>query len=47
MPLPGYDVVYPQHEAKAFYEELLLHDGLDINNMRHKVKDFSLSGAYR
>ena len=38
---------YPQHEAKTWYEELLSHDGLDVNNMRHKVKDYSLSGAYR
>ena len=47
MPLPGYDVTYPQHAARAWYEELLSRDGIDINNMRHKVKDYSLSGAYR
>ena len=47
MPLPGYDVTYPQHAARAWYEELLSHDGIDIDNMRHKVKDYSLSGAYR
>lgn len=29
------------------YKELLSADGLDINNMRHKVKDYSLAGAYR
>lgn len=47
MPLPGYDIKYPQHVAKVWYEEALLTDGLDINNMRHKVKDYSVSGAYR
>lgn len=47
MPLPGYDVTYPQHAARAWYEELLSRDSIDINNMRHKVKDYSLSGAYR
>ncbi|XP_028412402.1 pseudouridylate synthase 7 homolog [Dendronephthya gigantea] len=47
MPLPGYDVIYPDHSVKACYEELLSHDNLDIKNMRHKVKDYSLSGAYR
>lgn len=29
------------------YRELLTADGLDIDNMRHKVKDYSLAGAYR
>ena len=29
------------------YKELLTADGLDIDNMRHKVKDYSLAGAYR
>lgn len=29
------------------YRELLTADGLDIDNMRHKVRDYSLAGAYR
>lgn len=29
------------------YRELLSADGLDIDSMRHKVKDYSLAGAYR
>lgn len=29
------------------YRELFAADGLDIDNMRHKVKDYSLAGAYR
>lgn len=29
------------------YRELLSADSLDIDNMRHKVKDYSLAGAYR
>lgn len=29
------------------YRELLSADKLDIDNMRHKVKDYSLAGAYR
>uniref|UniRef100_A0A673BVR8 Pseudouridylate synthase 7 homolog n=1 Tax=Sphaeramia orbicularis TaxID=375764 RepID=A0A673BVR8_9TELE len=44
MPLPGYDVIYPSHHG---YREMLSADGLDIDNMRHKVKDYSLAGAYR
>uniref|UniRef100_A0A671YUJ3 Pseudouridylate synthase 7 homolog n=1 Tax=Sparus aurata TaxID=8175 RepID=A0A671YUJ3_SPAAU len=44
MPLPGFDVIYPSHHG---YRELLSADKLDIDNMRHKVKDYSLAGAYR
>uniref|UniRef100_A0A8C3A973 Pseudouridylate synthase 7 homolog n=1 Tax=Cyclopterus lumpus TaxID=8103 RepID=A0A8C3A973_CYCLU len=44
MPLPGFDVIYPTHPG---YRELLSADGLDIDNMRHKVRDYSLAGAYR
>uniref|UniRef100_A0AAR2IME7 Pseudouridylate synthase 7 homolog n=1 Tax=Pygocentrus nattereri TaxID=42514 RepID=A0AAR2IME7_PYGNA len=41
MPLPGFDVIYPTHE------DLLTVDNLDIDNLRHKVRDYSLAGAYR
>uniref|UniRef100_A0A3Q3DT12 Pseudouridylate synthase 7 homolog n=1 Tax=Hippocampus comes TaxID=109280 RepID=A0A3Q3DT12_HIPCM len=44
MPLPGFDVIYPSHHG---YREMLSADGLDIDNMRHKIKDYSLAGAYR
>uniref|UniRef100_A0A8D3A302 Pseudouridylate synthase 7 homolog n=1 Tax=Scophthalmus maximus TaxID=52904 RepID=A0A8D3A302_SCOMX len=47
MPLPGYDVIYPTHHVGEGYRELLTADGLDLDNMRHKVKDYSLAGAYR
>ncbi|XP_054475868.1 pseudouridylate synthase 7 homolog [Anoplopoma fimbria] len=47
MPLPGFDVIYPSHHVGKGYRELLTADGLDIDNMRHKVKDYSLAGAYR
>lgn len=47
MPLPGFDVIYPTHHVGKGYKELLSADGLDIDNMRHKVKDYSLAGAYR
>ncbi|KAK7116888.1 hypothetical protein R3I94_023281, partial [Phoxinus phoxinus] len=29
------------------YGEMLSADDLDIQNMRHKVRDYSLAGAYR
>uniref|UniRef100_UPI00398ED770 pseudouridylate synthase 7 homolog isoform X2 n=1 Tax=Pristiophorus japonicus TaxID=55135 RepID=UPI00398ED770 len=47
MPLPGFDVLYPKHKIGKAYEEMMAADGLDINNMRHKIRDYSLSGAYR
>ncbi|XP_069048726.1 pseudouridylate synthase 7 homolog [Lepisosteus oculatus] len=47
MPLPGFDVIYPAHHIGDGYREMLSADGLDIDNMRHKIRDYSLSGAYR
>ncbi|XP_039625813.1 pseudouridylate synthase 7 homolog isoform X3 [Polypterus senegalus] len=47
MPLPGFDVMYPTHKVGAAYGEMLQVDGLDIDNMKHKIRDYSLSGAYR
>ncbi|KAL9969761.1 hypothetical protein ACROYT_G022017 [Oculina patagonica] len=47
LPLPGYDVVYPDNEFKDHYRQIMANDGLDIDNMRRKVRDYALSGAYR
>ena len=47
LPLPGYDVVYPDNDMKEHYRQIMADDGLDIENMRRKVKDYALSGAYR
>ncbi|XP_069085955.1 pseudouridylate synthase 7 homolog [Pleurodeles waltl] len=47
MPLPGFDVIYPTHKIGEAYKEMLAADDLDLNNMRHKIRDYSLSGAYR
>ncbi|KAL2093854.1 hypothetical protein ACEWY4_011166 [Coilia grayii] len=47
MPLPGFDVIYPTHHVGKGYREMLTADNLDIDNMRHKIKDYSLAGAYR
>nr|XP_033815643.1 pseudouridylate synthase 7 homolog isoform X2 [Geotrypetes seraphini] len=47
MPLPGFDVIYPKHKIGDEYREMLAADGLDIDNMRHKIRDYSLAGAYR
>jgi len=47
MPLPGFDVIYPTHHVGKGYREMLTADNIDIDNMRHKIKDYSLAGAYR
>ncbi|XP_018610354.1 pseudouridylate synthase 7 homolog isoform X2 [Scleropages formosus] len=47
MPLPGFDVIYPTHVVGQAYRDMLASDGLDIDNMRHKIRDYSLAGAYR
>ncbi|XP_074644790.1 pseudouridylate synthase 7 homolog [Tubulanus polymorphus] len=46
LPLPGFDVIYPDN-VKSWYEELFEKDELNINTLKHKVKDYSLSGSYR
>lgn len=47
LPLPGYSIVYPENDVKAWYQELMKEDGLDVDNMRHRTKEYSLSGDYR
>ncbi|XP_050956236.1 pseudouridylate synthase 7 homolog isoform X2 [Labeo rohita] len=47
MPLPGFDVIYPTHSVGRGYRDMMSADDLDIDNMRHKVRDYSLAGAYR
>ena len=47
LPLPGYDVIYPEHDCRDYMKKLMENDGLDINDMRRKQKDCSLSGTYR
>ncbi|ORX91940.1 tRNA pseudouridine synthase D [Basidiobolus meristosporus CBS 931.73] len=47
LPLPGFDVVYPENEIGGKYNELMSQDGLDPRDMRRNVKEFSLPGSYR
>ncbi|KIW04953.1 hypothetical protein, variant [Verruconis gallopava] len=50
LPLPGWDIVYPQNEVGAFYKEFMgSEEGgrLDPYDMRRPWKDYSLSGGYR
>ncbi|KAM4054603.1 tRNA pseudouridine synthase D (TruD) domain-containing protein [Hirsutella rhossiliensis] len=50
LPLPGYDVVYPDNEIGDFYQEFMAREengGLDPHNMRRLRREFSLPGRYR
>lgn len=50
LPLPGFDVVYPENEMTEFYKRFMGSEqggGLDPFDMRRKWKDVSLSGSYR
>ncbi|BFZ54967.1 multisubstrate pseudouridine synthase 7 [Savitreella phatthalungensis] len=48
LPLPGYDVEYPANETlRKVYVDVMQQHGLDPFDMRRKLKDLSLPGAYR
>lgn len=38
LPLPGYDVRYPQNQVKSWYEEFLKKDGMENFNFKSKVR---------
>lgn len=38
LPLPGYDVDYPNNEVKEWYKELLEEVGLSLDMPKQKVK---------
>lgn len=38
LPLPGYNVEYPNNEIKDWYAELLEADGLSFNALKHEIK---------
>ena len=50
LPLPGFDILYPENLLKDFYEPFMAGQqggGLDPHSMRRSWKDISLSGSYR
>lgn len=47
LPLPGFDVLYPQNDLYNVYKELLLQSNVDIDSMKRSIRDYSLPGAYR
>jgi len=47
LPLPGHQIRLPMNEIADAYHSVLADAGLEMGSFRHKVKEFSLSGAYR
>lgn len=47
LPTPGFDILYPANELKQVYVDVMAKDGLDPDNMRRSVREFSLAGSYR
>ncbi|KAK5644034.1 hypothetical protein RI129_007879 [Pyrocoelia pectoralis] len=47
LPLPGYDITYPDNEVKNWYKEILEENGLTLEVSKQKVKTYNLSGTYR
>ncbi|KAL1497061.1 hypothetical protein ABEB36_008086 [Hypothenemus hampei] len=46
LPLPGYNIVYPENLKQYYKEELTLY-GLTLEMAKKKVKSYNLSGTYR
>jgi len=49
LPLPGTSIMYPSAKGvtKDDYGLLMKEDGLDVEKMEHKAKEFTLAGDYR
>lgn len=50
LPLPGYDVTYPDNDIGAFYADFMGREengSLDPHRMRRMKREFSLPGRYR
>ncbi|KAJ2648892.1 multisubstrate pseudouridine synthase 7 [Coemansia sp. RSA 1250] len=48
LPLPGWDIMYPEHDVKELYTKLMEKDGLSASGFAsHPLKEYRLAGAYR
>lgn len=47
LPTPGFDIRYPANDLKQVYIDEMKKDGLDPDDMRRKIREFSLAGSYR
>lgn len=47
LPLPGYEVVYPNNSVANFMKDLLKEDGITSESMCQQVRQYSVRGTYR
>ncbi|XP_022296061.2 pseudouridylate synthase 7 homolog [Crassostrea virginica] len=47
LPLPGFDVLYPENKVGMWYTELLAADGLTVEGLKNPNKQYALTGRYR
>lgn len=47
LPLPGYDIKYPENDMKKWYKEILESYGLSLEMPKQRARTYTLSGAYR
>lgn len=47
LPLPGFNITYPNNVIKDWFEESLKEDGLTSENLKQTVRKYSLSGTQR
>ncbi|XP_062611558.1 pseudouridylate synthase 7 homolog [Saccostrea cucullata] len=47
LPLPGFDIKYPDNEVGKWYTDFLEADGLTLEGLKHPNKQYALPGAYR
>jgi tRNA pseudouridine13 synthase len=47
LPLPGFDVIYPDNDLGVWIKEFMIKDGIDPDDMKRPQKVFSLPGGYR
>jgi len=48
LPLPAPDAIYPTHSIGfQFYADLMAKDGLQIDNLKSKWKEYSIQAVYR
>ncbi|KAF1329839.1 tRNA pseudouridine synthase d, partial [Globisporangium splendens] len=48
LPLPGYDILYPENGLKRRYEEILSEDGVDFDSLlRATNSEYHLPGSFR
>jgi len=47
MPLPGSRVQYPLYDGDNWLQQMLKEDNISLEQLDHRVKEYSLCGAYR